>query len=117
MSSKDDEDSATIALRKLHAQMREMNIMLKKMGVELDPVWENEASLKDEIADTHGGPGRFSPETAAIRGPLFEGLTVSNERYGDAKSEYKRIMKLVNAYTREAAILERQLLKVKPKGK
>jgi hypothetical protein len=112
-----DKDSGAVALANLRAEMAKMQRMLKVMGGQLDPVWAEERLLKDEIADTHGGPGRFNADTANLRGPMFEGLTVSNERHGNAKAEYKRIMKLVNAYTREAATLERQLTKAKPKGK
>jgi len=107
----DDED----ALAKLRGQMVELNRLVERMGGELGPVRDNERQIKGRIADTHGGPGRFNPATAGQRKPMFESLTVSDEKNGAAKAEYKRIMRLVNAYTREAAMLERQLMKAKPK--
>lgn len=108
---------ASKSLADMRHALSELNRMMKRLGGELGPVWDHEAALKEEIGATHGGPGRFNPDGAPERAPKFDALTDSVEKNGAAKAEYTRIKKLANAYMREAEMIERQILKAKPKGK
>jgi hypothetical protein len=111
------DEASPEAIAALQQQLLELNKLFARLKTGLEPVWDNERTLKDEIGATHGGPGKFDLAGAVARAPKFEGLIDSAAKHGPTKSEYKRVQKLMTAYTRDVAILEAQLARQKLKGK
>jgi len=105
------------AIADLQEQLNALHGVMDRVKRELGPVWDDEAALKNLIAETHGGPGKFNPAGAPRRKPAFDKLMDSSVKHGPTKRDYARLKKLTNAYTRDLASLERELMKQRSKGK
>jgi hypothetical protein len=107
-------DPSKESLAALTDSLAELSKMYDRLNRELRPVRDEERTLKDGVAATHGGPGKFNPDGAPARAPKFNRMTDISEKHGPTKAEFARVTKLMNAYMRDAAALEKAL---KPKGK
>lgn len=96
-------------LQALMEALGELGQVMQRLNTQLAPVTDRERQLKDGIAATHGGPGKFNPAGAPARAPKFNELTDIAAKHGPSKAERKRIVSAVKSMQREIDTLESQL--------
>jgi hypothetical protein len=91
----------------LVAEIEVLNRDIAMLGFELATVYQREKLTIDNIAATHGGPGKFNPANADKRAPWFENLTEIACKYGPKKQLHKDMKRRVRAYTKEVLAIDK----------
>lgn len=99
----------------LAAEIDSLTRQIATMGHELSPVYQRDASIRDRISETHGGPGKFNREGAPQRKPLFEVLTQIAVQHGPKKQLLKDMKRRVSAYSKELIRLDKEAAQAKAK--
>lgn len=92
----------------LVAEISSLDRQIKVLAFELNPVWQRDRKLRDQIAATHGGPGKFNARRALARKPLFEGLTEIAVQYGPKKQIAADLKRRLTAYTKQVQRLDKE---------
>jgi hypothetical protein len=91
----------------LVTEIEHLNREIAILGFELSTVYQRERLTKENISESHGGPGKFNPATAAQRAPWFENLTEIAVKYGPKKQHLADMKRRVKAYTKEVEHLDK----------
>ena len=102
MSADEDALAAMEAnVRAMFKTVEGLKTRVASMGGDLAPVIKEEQALRDGIAASHGGPGKFNRDTAPDRAPKFERLTQIAVEHGRKKQEHQQAKRQVKAYLKE----------------